>query len=176
MLVSGSASAQGLTARPPASTWRVALDGGIAGSAFTTMGALSAERSLGRVALGARAGAVGGTSYLSPGSESSRFGEAFASVTRRGRVLSLRGSVGAGVADIDYYSGGEVFCEGPNASTGCSGTDLSVDGPRGYALATVGVDVHLTRTMGIGADLRIAGMPGPANASSVGLGLRLRTP
>ena len=53
-------------------------------------------------------------------------------------------------------------------------SESGFEGLRGYALVGLGLDVYPVQRVGVGAELRAAFMDGPANATMVTAGLRVR--
>lgn len=172
-----AARAQERAPTPPLETrWRVAVDGGVSANAMTTVGSASLERAWrGPVFLGARAWAAldpdGGFVDDGP-SMTGGGGEAYAVASTRDRWIDLRAGVGVGLAVLDYGRGG-LGC-GPAFEACAGGTSDAFTGARPYLVGVVGLDLYPHRAVGLGVDVRPALMRGPANVSTVALGLRAR--
>lgn len=160
------------TPRSP-SQWRVAAGVGLAASALAIVAAASAERSWqGPLSLGGRAWAtVAEVPQDDAGSMRGGGGEAFAAVGTRNRWAGIRANVGVGVAVLDYSPGG-FGCEPEYES--CDDLPRGFEGALPYALAGLGVDLYPLPGVGIGAEIRPAVMDGPANVSTVEVGVRVQ--
>ena len=158
------AQASFVHAAPP--HWRIAPSAGAA-STFEAVLALGVDRSLrGPFSLGARAWTMAGGLAVDDGPETRGGGaEALATVSTRGRWADLRASLGAGVASLDYASGG--LCE-PVA------TCETFDGALLYVPAAVGADVYPWPGVGVGAEYRLAlSTEGPGLGETDGVGIAL---
>ena len=181
LCLSATASAQaplfpdGTAQTRAAPHWRIGASGGFANGMETATGSLSAERAVrGPYAVGGRVAAYGGSGFVDDGSSAEGVSlDAFATAGTRDRVLDLRAGLGAGLAFIDYSTGGLGCFPGDDGVERCPKTTETFV-PLAYALGLVGADLYLTAGVGLGAEVRLAWMDGPPNVSSAEVGLRVR--
>lgn len=150
--------------------WQITADAGLAGPWTNGYGSLAVQRQVrNALAVGGRIGGFGGRPipFDDGGGQGGGFAEGFASLGHHGAAANVTLNAGAGLAAVDY-SVGFIDCFPED----CEGTGFR--GVRPYGLAGLGVSVFVTRAIGVGGDLRVALMEGPANASSGSLGLRVR--
>ncbi|GAB5535241.1 MAG: hypothetical protein Rubg2KO_14900 [Rubricoccaceae bacterium] len=176
VLFSAAASAQpGLEAENVESSWRVAVDGGFTSPALAPSVSVRAERTVrGALAVGGRGWGTLNNGFMADGASLDGGGaEGFAAIAEGLPWLVARGRAGVGLAILDYSSGG-IGCEPEFEECVSTRGGGSVEGVRPYAVGSLGFDLYPVPNLGVGAELHLALMDGPATVSSGGVGVRVR--
>lgn len=157
------------------SSWRVAVDGGFTSQALAPSVSVRAERAVqGALAVGGRGGSTVSNGFMDDGASLDGGGaEGYAAFSGGLSWLEAHARAGVGLAILDYSSGG-IGCEPQFEACGLQRLGGSVEGVRPYAAGGIGLDVYPVPNLGVGAELHIALMEGPANVSSGGVGVRMR--